>query len=207
MDRAFAAQTEYTDRTFKRVEARGQTFEHREFYDCTFVDCAFAESVWQRCRLSNCTFRDCDLSLVKVPDSAFRDVQFERCKVIGVDWTAAAWGPKGGVLNAVRFSACVINYSTFIGLSLHKIAFAGCTAKDVDFAEADLTHADFRRADLTDSRFWQTNLTGADFTGATNYAINASINTLKGTRFSLPEAIALLHSLDIVLTDPDVPSE
>ena len=207
MPHPFAAQTDYTDRTFKRLDARGQTIASREFYDCTFVDCGFAENVWQGCRFANCTFRQCDLSLVKVPDSAFRDVTFDHCKVIGVDWTAAAWGPKGGVLNAIRFTACVINYSTFIGLSLPKITFTDCTAKDVDFAEADLTHADFRRADLTDSRFWQTTLTEADFTGATGYAINAGINTLKKTRFSLPEAIALLHSLDIVLTDPDAPSE
>jgi hypothetical protein len=44
-------------------------------------------------------------------------------------------------------------------------------------------------------------LTQADFTGATNYAIAASLNTLKKTKFSLPEAMSLLYSLDIILTE------
>jgi len=44
-------------------------------------------------------------------------------------------------------------------------------------------------------------LTEADFTGAKNYAIAASSNTLKKTKFSLPEAMGLLYSLDIVLTE------
>jgi hypothetical protein len=48
------------------------------------------------------------------------------------------------------------------------------------------------------SRFLHTTLTGAS-----NYAIAANLNTLKGTKFSLPEAMNLLHSLDIVVTDPE----
>jgi hypothetical protein len=46
------------------------------------------------------------------------------------------------------------------------------------------------------------NPTEADFTGATNYAISASHNTLRETKFSLPEVMALLSYLDIVLTEP-----
>jgi fluoroquinolone resistance protein len=55
--------------------------------------------------------------------------------------------------------------------------------------------------DFSNSRFQHTNLTEADFTGATNYAIAASLNTLKKTKFSLPEAMSLLYSLDIILTE------
>ena len=54
---------------------------------------------------------------------------------------------------------------------------------------------------LTDSRFNHTNLTEADFSDATHYNISAVDNTLKKTRFSLPEAISLLYSLDIILKD------
>jgi fluoroquinolone resistance protein len=76
-----------------------------------------------------------------------------------------------------------------------------CIAREVSFEEADLTKADCRGTDFSGSRFNHTNLTEADFTGALNYAISPSDNTLKKTRFSLPEAMSLLHALDIVLID------
>jgi len=76
-----------------------------------------------------------------------------------------------------------------------------CIAHEVDFREVDLSQADFSNTDLVGSLFINTNLTGADFTHTRNYTINASLNTLKGTKFSLPEAMSLLHSLDIVLID------
>ena len=76
-----------------------------------------------------------------------------------------------------------------------------CLAKDVDFAEADLTQANCTGTDFTDSRFNHTNLTEADFTDATHYNISATDNTLKKTRFSLPEAVSLLYSLDIILKE------
>ena len=47
------------------------------------------------------------------------------------------------------------------------------------------------------------NLTEADFTGAKNYAIAPGMNTLKKTKFSLPEAMSLLYNLDIKLTEYD----
>lgn len=42
---------------------------------------------------------------------------------------------------------------------------------------------------------------GANLTRAENYQINAAENTLQKTPFSLPEVVALLHSLDIILED------
>jgi uncharacterized protein YjbI with pentapeptide repeats len=120
--------------------------------------------------------------------------------MIGVDWTDAVW-PKEKLLEPITFSKCVINHSTFIGLSLPEIKIVECIAHEVDFREANLPQADFSHTDLSGSLVINTNLTQADFTHARNYAINASLNTLKKTRFSLPEAMSLLHSLDIVLTE------
>jgi uncharacterized protein YjbI with pentapeptide repeats len=76
-----------------------------------------------------------------------------------------------------------------------------CVAREADFTQCDLTRANFAGTDFAACHFWHTNLTEADFVGATNYAIAAASNTLKKTRFSLPEAISLLRGLDIVLSD------
>jgi fluoroquinolone resistance protein len=197
------AHTEYNERTFKRLACDGEEIVAKQFYDCTFIDCTFVETVFKKCRFVHCTFKTCDLSLAQVPDTAFSDTMFEQSKAIGINWTRAAWGRQGNWLQPIRFVECVINYSTFIGMDLRSITIKQCVAKDVEFSDTNLTQADFRHTDLSASRFVQTNLTEADFTGARGYAIVATLNKLKKTKFSLPEALSLLYGLDIVLSDDD----
>ena len=72
---------------------------------------------------------------------------------------------------------------------------------DVDFRECDLSQADFAGTDLADSLFLATNLTQADFSRARNYQIDPSQNIVDEAKFSLPEAMSLLYSMDIVLVE------
>lgn len=74
-----------------------------------------------------------------------------------------------------------------------------CEAKETDFTDTDLSYGDFKNTDFEKSRFFKTNLSYADFKGAKNYFIDTKNNTLKKTRFSLPEALSLLNTLDIIL--------
>jgi uncharacterized protein YjbI with pentapeptide repeats len=138
--------------------------------------------------------------MIRLEDTSFSETRFVGSKAVGVNWALAAW-PGYTVESPIRFEDCVLNYSTFIGLTLHKIGFTGCTASDVDFSEADLTEADFANAVLTKSRFRQTNLTRANFVGATEYSIDITANTVTKARFSFPEAMALLYSVDICLVE------
>jgi uncharacterized protein YjbI with pentapeptide repeats len=71
----------------------------------------------------------------------------------------------------------------------------------VNFNEADLTRGVFTRTDFLNSVFSSTNLTQADFRKAFNYGIDFNFNILKKAQFSLPEAMSLLTSLDIILKD------
>lgn len=77
-----------------------------------------------------------------------------------------------------------------------------CEAINVDFREANLSQADFAFTDLKDSLFQSTNLTGADLHNTVNYQIDPSQNNIQNARFSLPEAMALLYSMDIQIVDP-----
>jgi fluoroquinolone resistance protein len=52
-----------------------------------------------------------------------------------------------------------------------------------------------------ESRFLHTNLTEANFTDASNYAIDVQQNTVKHAKFALPEAVNLLRCMDIELVD------
>ncbi len=198
MNFTFDAQKEYADQTFKRVSYAGKQVSNRCFDQCVFESCTFTETAVNGCRFRDCTFKECDLRLANVRGSAFINSPFVYSTVTGINWTTTSW-PKGGLFNPVRFTDCDISYSVFTGLDLSRIQIVRCVAKGADFAEADLTEADCSYTDFTESRFLHTNLTEADFSHATNYTIIAGMNTLKKTKFSLPEAVRLLDGLDIIL--------
>jgi uncharacterized protein YjbI with pentapeptide repeats len=120
-------------------------------------------------------------------------VTFKNCKTIGIDWT------KAQQFRDIAFERCQLNYSNFRLMKVLRVKMTDCEVKDVDFTEADLTKGDFKNSDFEKSRFVKTNLTSADFKGARNYIINPSANTLKKTRFSYPEVLTLLNSLDIII--------
>jgi fluoroquinolone resistance protein len=199
---SISSRAHYVDQVFKDKQLEHAEIVSAEFYDCVFFHSSFAESVFRHCRFVNCVFRECDLSLIKVPESSFSSTLFENSKVMGVNWTEAHW-PKAGLASPVSFSKCAISHSTFIGLSLQSIQIRDCVATDVDFREADLSQADFGGTDLFSSIFGKTNLSQADLSRARNYHVDPGRNILKQARFSLPEAMSLLHSMDIVLVDGD----
>ncbi len=188
----------------------GQTFSHiafdkevvrgREFHDCHFVHCSLRESALEKCRFNDCTFKECDLSLARLDGSTVRNVDFKSCRLIGVNFGLVKW-PKLLHASPLQFEECVLDYASFMGLRLHKISFAGCILREVDFMEADLTEADFRRAVLTRSQFNRTNLTRANFSTATDYLINPTLNNITQAIFALPEALSLLHTLNIQLEE------
>lgn len=193
-------QKEYNSQELRGINVRNGEISLIEFNACIFVKCSFRETVFRDCKFRDCVFRGCDLSLVNLKGSLFTGTLFDDSQVIGVNWVETSW-EKSKFLTPVDFLSCTINHSTFMGLNLKKIKMTKCTARDVDFAEANLTQANCASTDFTNSRFLHTNLTEADFTGATNYSIAANLNTLKKTKFSLPEAMSLLYSLDIILTE------
>src|SRR3990172_12353042 len=167
---------------------QSKVFEECEFSNCTFIDCKF-----EKCKFLNCKFSEYNLSAIVPMNCQFIEVEFSRCKVIGADWT------KAQKIQGLNFLECQLNYSNFKLLKLPKIKMVRCEAKEIDFIETDLSEGDFRNTDFEKSTFFKTNLTNADFTGAVNYFIDTKTNVLKKTRFSLPEALSLLDSLDIII--------
>lgn len=193
--------SEYDDRILSDLTFESGQVNETTFTDCTFKNCNLRETEFVYCRFNDCSFEDCDLSLITVEDCSFREVRFKSSKVVGVNWISADW-PRISSSSPINFTDCVLDYSTFIGLTLNKISFKGCLAKDVEFSEANLTSADFRDATLDKSRFNNTNLTQANFDGAKEYKIDIAKNIIKKTKFSVPEAYSLVHNMeDIILVE------
>lgn len=202
MSSDIASETHYVDQAFKEVRLERAKIVSSEFHDCVFFRSSFVESAFRRCRFVDCMFTECDLSLMRVPESRFTSTRWESCRMIGVNWAEADW-PKAGLAGPIGFFKSAISHSTFLGLALPGMKIKDCVAMDVDFREADLSGADFGGTDLSQSLFGHTDLSEADLSRARNYHIDPSKNALRQARFSLPEAMSLLHSMDIVLVDAD----
>ena len=163
------------------------------FEECEFTGCMFITCKLEKCKFIGCKFNECILSAVDPVDCRFMEASFVKCKAIGIDWTRTAQ------VQDLSFDECQINYSVFKLLKIPGLKLVNCEAKEVEFAETDLARGDFRNTDFERSIFFKTNLTEADFTGARNYSIDVKLNTIKKARFSYPEVLSLLHSLDIII--------
>ncbi len=188
----FIADT-YIKETFSKVTIFDEKLNTKIFEACHFDHCSFTNCKMDRCKFINCRFDSCILSAVTPINCRFQEPRFFRCKLMGMDWTRTV------DLSEPDFLECQVNYSNFKLLKLPGIKMVNCEAKEVDFIEADLRKGDFRQTDFEKSRFFKTNLTSADFKGAKNYSIDVKVNILKKTRFSLPEALLLLNSLDVII--------
>jgi uncharacterized protein YjbI with pentapeptide repeats len=193
MDDMFESGAEYFDQEFSGLEWGQRVVTAVTFDDCTFKNCHFSETQFQRCTFRNCQFQDCDLSLIDVEYCTFQRAKFQNCKLIGINWA------KVERIQWPAFDNCNLSYNTFMGLALERAVITGCVAKEAYFDECNLTAANCTGTDFNSSRFFHTNLTQADFTNARNYFIAAHLNTFKKTKFSMPEALALLQGLDIIL--------
>jgi fluoroquinolone resistance protein len=187
------SESTYYGEEFSRLSLEKESIKSKRFEECEFSSCVFVDCEFVKCTLINCKFNDCVLSAIVPLDSRFIDVSFTKSKAIGFDW------PKAQKLQGLVFEGCQLDYSNFRLLKVPKIKMANCEAKEIDFIETDLSGGDFRNTDFQGSRFLKSDLSDADFRGARNYFIDARNNTFKKTRFSLPEALGLLHSLEIVI--------
>jgi uncharacterized protein YjbI with pentapeptide repeats len=187
------SESDYYGEEFSKLSSEKESINSRRFEECEFNGCLFVDCRFEKCRFINCRFNGCVLSAITPLDSRFIDVTFTKSKAIAIDWT------KAQKLQGLVFDSCQIDYSNFRLLKIPKIKMANCEATEVEFIETDLSGGDFRKTDFKGSRFIRADLSEADFRGAKNYFIDVKNNTLRKTRFSLPEALVLLDSLDIVI--------
>lgn len=189
---------EFSERTFDGLDLKGAEVSSASFYACVFRRCDLTGASLRFCRFRDCRFESCNLSLAGTGASVFDGVEFRDSKLAGVNWTEADW-KKPRLSGPPAFRNCVLTDCSFLGLELGGAVFRDCLAREADFREAGLAGADFSGTDLAGALFGGTDLRRADLSGARNYAVNPAENRVKGARFSLPEAMSLLHCLDIKL--------
>ena len=185
---------------FTGVALKGELIEGKEFDECAFRNCIFAETTFSGCVFRDSTFLECDLSMSQVTNSSFARVAFKKCRLTGINWANARW-PAHPLQTPVTFDECMLSYSVFQGVALRKAGFTNCVAHETDFSAADLSGCDFAGTDLAGATFNQTNLSSARFERAHSYAIDLRSNRLAGAQFSLPEAASLLTAAGIIIVE------
>lgn len=167
-----------------------------EFVECSFKGIDMSAVNFSRTKFLDCTFHDCNFSNSLLKNAHFRSSTFKKCKLIGLNWAEAS-----SIANP-SFYESVMDYCVFQGMSLKGAVFNDCRLHEADFYEANLTKALFNHSHLKGATFNRANLSEADFRGASEYFIDVRETMIKKAKFSLPEAMNLLSSLDIVLNDP-----
>lgn len=191
---------QYLDTVFKKHEVPEAHYKDIEFEECQFSDCDFSGVKFQNCNFVNCEFVRCNLSLTDLSNSKLFGITFRESKLVGVDWTKATW-PIYHLDFELRFERCILNDSSFFGLTLNELMLDECKLHDVDFREGSFNDSTLNYCDLTHSVFMRTSLEKVDFCDSTNYAINVLENNVKGAKFSRFEALNLLECLGIELVD------
>lgn len=197
---------EYNNLRFVNESLSGIDINQSDFEECEFEGCDFSESILVDCTFNNCIFINCNLLLAKIPNTNFNTVKFDRCDMIGMDWTTARWfrNPKKSKQPfPILFQSCRLNHSIFVGMNMTNAIFTDCIIKEAFFEDASLENSSFDRCDLEQSIFKNTNLRGADLSTAKNYDIDVCQNNITKAKFSLPEAISLIYSLDIEITNKE----
>lgn len=182
------------DQTFQRIDFTIDSIEKGDYENCQFIDCNFAEVRLSYINFIDCHFKNCDFSNAKLTETGLRNVEFTKCKLIGIRFDGC-----NEFLFAASFLGCRLDYASFQGVNAQKSNFQNCSLIEVDFSETNLKNVSFNDSDLSNAVFEATNLTGADFRTAYSFTIEPSKNQLAGAKFSKNNLEGLLrrYKLDI----------
>lgn len=184
----------FENETFTSLDLQNADLADKEFYRCTFENCQLQESRWKDTTLEACIVRGCNVTRAQLGRAALRDVRFESCKLMGIDWSNIGSNPE------FSFADSGLSYCSFVGLSLRKMEFVRCVAREVNFFDLDLTDSDFTGTDLAGSTFRGCTLTRTDFSGTQGAFLDPAHNRMKDTRVPLESVVHLAKTLGMLVT-------
>lgn len=182
----------HLNKEFNKIVYTHEITKHREFENCTFLNCDFSNGTFLTCTFTSCTFKGCNLTMTKFSHSQLDKIVFSECKLLGINFSECT-----DLLFSVKFEHCVLDCCTFSGKNMRKTAFIDSTVKEVDFSDCELSNSEFQNTDLAKSVFNGTKLSGADFRTAFNFSIDPEFNDIKYAKFSIHGLTGLLDKYKI----------
>ncbi len=179
---------DYFEDTFKGLLWIETRLSGASFEECEFIDCDFSDSQFHGCKFTQCEFVRCNLSLADMANSQLYGLTFKDCKLVGIDWTKADW-PQYYRDFELKFQRCLLNDTSFYGLTLNELVLDECKVHDADFREGNFTDSQMTHCTFDRSLFMHTNLERVDFSNSTGCSIDVLANEIKGATFSSFEAV------------------
>lgn len=181
-----------TNQTFSKHNSNLKEFLKGEYENCVFHNCDFSNWDFSGYVFLDCEFTSSNLSMAKLIKTAFRDVKFSECKMIGLHFeNCNDFGLSFTIEN------CSLNHVSFYKRKLKGTVFRNVQFRETDFTECDLTEALFDNCDFEGAIFDGTILEKADLRTSFNYSIDPEINRIKKAKFSLYQIAGLLNKYNI----------
>lgn len=170
----------------------------REYSECVFERCHFAEMALRDVVFSNCVFDGCAFRNVDASGLRMQNASFRACACIGIDWSEVRrTGRLFPLFKEIR--GCTLRFNSFFKMKIPKMSVVDSSLFDCAFMECNLSGSVFRNVDFRDTTFQDCDLSKSDFRDARNYRINTTSNRVDKARFSLPEAVGLLDNLGVII--------
>ena len=182
----------FYEKIFNKIDFTKTPVPKGEYEECTFSNCDFSSADLSEIKFIETEFIDCNLSNAQLYKTAYQEVHFNGCKMLGLQWEAC-----NGFGFAAHFDSCQLNHSSFYKVKLNRSSFVNSKLIGVDFTEADLKGVKLVKCELLNAVFENTILEKADFSGSVNYSIDPEMNKIRGAKFSLPEVVGLLNKYGI----------
>ncbi len=181
----------FEDLEFLGLDMQGVDLRGKEFTHCVFTHCKAQETQWRGARLDDCRFDRCDLTRMQPRGMLAHDLQFTDCKLMGVEWADLGQFPR------LSFHDCVLDFASFVALSLRKTDFLRCKITEANFFDVDLREADFAGSDLRGSMVRGCKLAKTDFSAATGLCFDPAINEARGAVIPLETAALMAMQLGL----------
>lgn len=195
------ADDSFDERVFTGLTLPGADLGGKEFTGCTFVRCKLQETSWRRARLEGCKFDDCDLTRAVPRGMVALDVRFEHCKLMGVEWADLGQFPQ------LHFSDCVLDFASFVGLSLRSSRFINCKITEANFLDSDLRATCFAGSDMSSAILRGCKLDrDTDLGGVTGLLLDPATNQARGVEVPIDSAALLAMHLGLRVTGYSTPS-
>ncbi len=182
------------DKDFEKIDFNTEKLIAKEYENCTFLNCDLSNCDLSVISFLECRFVSSDFSMAKINDTAFKDVVFVDCKLLGLRFDYC-----NNFLFSIKFENCQLDFSSFFKMKLKNTSFTKCSLVEVDFTEADLRNFKFDDCNLTNAVFYYSNLEKTDFRNSHGYVIDPEINKMKKAKFSLQGALGLLNKYNLVI--------
>lgn len=179
-------------RRFKDCEFSDLDSELTIFDECEFDNCQFEKADFSGKRFMSCRFHQCNLSMANFNESALREVAFEDCKMIGIDFSKLE-----ALLFAIELKSCSMDFSVFSDMDLTKCVFDSSIFTESTFQNCDLSGLRFKHCSFLRAQFDSCNMQSSDLTEARDYIIDPERNNIIGAYFSHDKLQSLLMKYKI----------